>query len=120
MQPPWGSGLKAEKVEFGEAATVESVRCYFDSYRKEEPVPGLHLDFARTKQIVQLNGLFREDGLRRMMEKTSCHAVKFVFPFVASTIDRSPGLVERCDLARVNVTSMNMVNKLIFDHSAVA
>lgn len=51
-------------------------------------VRGFQVDFSSGEKGSGLNGMFRNDGLRGMLEAKDYRAVDMVFPFIAAFIDR--------------------------------
>lgn len=84
------------------------------------PVSGLYVDHTIKQQTAQLDGLFREDGLRGIMRGRNYYASDIVFPFVAPFIHKIFGFVERCSLTTMTVLYTEMANKVLFDQSGGA
>lgn len=72
---------------------------------KEEMYPdhGFHLNFAENKQTADLNGLVTGGGLRGMLETKNSYVVHTAFLFVAASMDRSRGFMERAGSTRRNI-----------------
>lgn len=84
------------------------------------PVHGLSINFTRKKQPAQMHGLSPKEGLRGMMEGRGYYAFNAVLLFVAALIDRSPGLVEKCNMPPMFSLYAEMVSKVLFDQRVKA
>lgn len=87
---------------------------------KKYPGLGLHLKFAEKEHTSKLDGLFRGDALREIMEGENYFPVSKGFPFVASFMNGSFGFVERRNFARMDVFYTENVRKLPLSHDGPA
>lgn len=113
---PCGPNGKRKRLSSVRMALLRACNAILAHVEEKYALPGLHVDFAKTGKTTQLNGLFTADGLRGMLEGKDYYAVDMVFPFVAAFIDRSLGFEEKCELTRMNVLYIEIINKVLVDH----
>lgn len=58
----------------------------------EAGVSGVHIDFSSKICSMQFNCLFRNSGVRGMLNEKDFCAVEIVFPTVGASIDRATGV----------------------------
>lgn len=72
-------------------------------------VPGIVVDFSSNDSSNALNGLFTSDGICGMLEAKNYRHVDYVFPFLASFVDRICGEKE-CMTTAISVIYIDLVN----------
>lgn len=70
---------------------------------KKCPVPYLHVDFGKKKRTAQLSGPFRGERVGEMLKSRNHYDFDTVFPYAATFVDRSLGLMKKSDLTRMSL-----------------
>lgn len=70
------------------------------------------LDFWKKEKSSELNGLFRDEGVRGILEGKGSPALGVLISFIAILIDREKGPVDEAAVTKLNATYSNRIWRL--------
>ena len=70
-------------------------------YQRDSYVKDLQFNYTSSEKGKRVNGIFTNEGIRRMLGGKNYRAIDMVFPFVAAFIDMCCGETDSCPLTKV-------------------